>query len=42
MLLDPSMGTNVPLTVMHSERMTKPQIWHFVITFTLADLKSDQ
>ena len=36
------MATSIQPTVMHSEVMTKPQIECFVITFTLADLQSDQ
>ena len=36
------MGTNIKPTVMHSGGMTKPQTEHFVTTFTLADLQSDQ
>ena len=36
------MGTNIKPAAMYSEGMTKPQILCFVITFTLADLQSDQ
>ena len=42
MLLCPSMGADTVPTVMHSKGMAKPQIYRFVITFTLGDLQSDQ
>ena len=42
MLLCPTMGLNLRLTIMHSEGMAKPEIHCLVITFTLRNRRLDQ